>query len=65
MLTGETTALSVTRMLDAIRIVNPKIRFYQASSSEMFGKVAEVPQTEATPFTQEALMALRKFMGIG
>ncbi len=49
-LTGETTALSVTRMLDAIRIVNPKIRFYQASSSEMFGKVTEVPQTEATPF---------------
>ena len=49
-LTGETTALSVTRMLDAIRIVDPKIRFYQASSSEMFGKVAEVPQTESTPF---------------
>ena len=44
-------------MLDAIRIVNPKIRFYQASSSEMFGKVAEVPQTEATPFYHEALMA--------
>ena len=49
-LTGETTALGVTRMLDAIRIVNPAIRFYQASSSEMFGKVREVPQTETTPF---------------
>ena len=48
--TGETTALSVTRLLDAIRLVDPDIRFYQASSSEMFGKVLEVPQTEATPF---------------
>ena len=45
MLTGETTALGVTRLLDAIRIVDPEIRFYQASSSEMFGKVQEVPQT--------------------
>src|SRR5580692_1237053 len=44
-LTGETTALGVTRLLDAIRIVDPEIRFYQASSSEMFGKVREVPQT--------------------
>ncbi|MGH2592467.1 MAG: GDP-mannose 4,6-dehydratase [Anaerolineae bacterium] len=49
-LTGESTALGVTRMLDAIRVVDPKIRFYQASSSEMFGKVQEVPQTEKTPF---------------
>jgi len=49
-LTGETTALGVTRLLDAIRVVNPAIRFYQASSSEMFGKVKEVPQTETTPF---------------
>ena len=48
-LTGETTALGVTRVLDAIRIVDPEIRFYQASSSEMFGKVLEVPQTESTP----------------
>ena len=48
--TGETTALSVTRLLDAIRLVDPDIRFYQASSSEMFGKVLEVPQTETTPF---------------
>jgi GDPmannose 4,6-dehydratase len=47
-LTGEFTALGVTRMLEAIRQVDPGIRFYQASSSEMFGKVAEVPQTEAT-----------------
>ena len=49
-LTGEVTALGVTRILDAIRLVNPGIRFYQASSSEMFGKVQEVPQTEKTPF---------------
>ena len=48
-LTGETTALGVTRMLDAIRLVDPDIRFYQASSSEMFGKVQEVPQRESTP----------------
>ena len=46
MLTGETTALGVTRVLDAIRTVDPEIRFYQASSSEMFGKVQEVPQRE-------------------
>jgi GDPmannose 4,6-dehydratase len=49
-LTGEVTALGVTRLLEAIRFVNPKIRFYQASSSEMFGKVMEVPQRESTPF---------------
>jgi GDPmannose 4,6-dehydratase len=49
-LTGEFTALGVTRLLDAIRIVDPGIRFYQASSSEMFGKVRETPQKEATPF---------------
>ena len=48
--TGETTALSVTRLLDAIRLVDPDIRFYQASSSEMFGKVLAVPQNETTPF---------------
>ncbi len=48
--TGEVTALGVTRLLEAIRIVNPKIKFYQASSSEMFGKVKEVPQNENTPF---------------
>src|SRR5215217_1782391 len=50
MLTGEFNSQGVTRMLDAVRSVDPKIRFYQASSSEMFGKVREVPQTELTPF---------------
>jgi GDPmannose 4,6-dehydratase len=50
MLTGEFNAQGVTRMLDAVRRVDPGIRFYQASSSEMFGKVREVPQTEMTPF---------------
>src|SRR6188508_3016741 len=50
MLTGEFNALGVTRLLDAVRHVDPSIRFYQASSSEMFGKVREVPQTELTPF---------------
>jgi GDPmannose 4,6-dehydratase len=49
-LTGEFTALGVTRLLEAIRSVDPSIRFYQASSSEMFGKVLETPQTERTPF---------------
>lgn len=49
-LTGEVTALGATRMLEAIRLVNPEIRYYQASSSEMFGKVQAVPQTEETPF---------------
>jgi GDPmannose 4,6-dehydratase len=49
-LTGEFTALGVTRMLEAVRIVDPQIRFYQASSSEMFGQVREVPQNEHTPF---------------
>ena len=48
--TGEVTALGVTRLLEAIRLINPKTRFYQASSSEMFGKVREVPQSESTPF---------------
>jgi GDPmannose 4,6-dehydratase len=48
--TGEITGLGVTRVLDAIRVVNPRIRFYQASSSEMFGKVRETPQNELTPF---------------
>jgi len=49
-LTGEFTALGVTRILEAVRQVNPKIKFYQASSSEMFGKVRETPQNELTPF---------------
>jgi GDPmannose 4,6-dehydratase len=50
MLTGEFNAQGVTRVLEAVRHVNPRIRFYQASSSEMYGKVREVPQTELTPF---------------
>ena len=50
MLTGEFNALGVTKILEAIRLVNKKIKFYQASSSEMFGQVREVPQTEKTPF---------------
>ena len=62
-LTGETTALSVTRMLDAIRIVDPNIRFYQASSSERFGKVAEVPQTESTPFHPRSPYGVAKVYG--
>jgi GDPmannose 4,6-dehydratase len=62
-LTGETTALGVTRLLDAIRIVNPKIRFYQASSSEMFGKVHEVPQSETTPFHPRSPYGVAKVYG--
>jgi GDPmannose 4,6-dehydratase len=61
--TGETTALGVTRMLDAIRIVDPDIRFYQASSSEMFGKVREVPQTELTPFYPRSPYGVAKVYG--
>ena len=49
-LTSEFTAIGVTRMLESIRLVDPTIRFYQASSSEMYGKVRETPQTELTPF---------------
>ena len=62
-LTGETTALGVTRILDAIRIVDPEIRFYQASSSEMFGKVQEVPQTESTPFYPRSPYGVAKVYG--
>ena len=61
--TGEATALGVTRMLDAIRIVNPKTRFYQASSSEMFGKVVEVPQSESTPFYPRSPYGVAKVYG--
>ncbi len=50
MLTGEFNSQGVTRVLEAVRVVDPKIRIYQASSSEMFGKVREIPQTETTPF---------------
>ncbi len=62
-LTGEITALGVTRLLDAIRIVDPGIRFYQASSSEMFGKVQEVPQTERTPFYPRSPYGVAKLYG--
>jgi GDPmannose 4,6-dehydratase len=62
-LTGETTALGVTRILDAIRIVDPSIRFYQASSSEMFGKVHEVPQNERTPFYPRSPYGVAKVYG--
>ena len=62
-LTGEFTALGVTRMLDAIRIVDRSIRFYQASSSEMFGKVQEVPQRETTPFHPRSPYGVAKVYG--
>lgn len=62
-LTGEFTALGVTRMIEAIREVNPKIRFYQASSSEMFGKVAETPQTEKTFFHPRSPYGVAKLYG--
>ncbi len=62
-LTGETTALGVTRLLDAIRMVDPEIRFYQASSSEMFGKVHEVPQRESTPFHPRSPYGVAKVYG--
>jgi GDPmannose 4,6-dehydratase len=62
-LTGETTALGVTRLLDAIRMVDESIRYYQASSSEMFGKVHEVPQTETTPFHPRSPYGVAKVYG--
>ena len=62
-LTGETTALGVTRLLDAIRTVDPEVRFYQASSSEMFGKVHEVPQRETTPFYPRSPYGVAKVYG--
>src|SRR4029079_3730230 len=62
-LTAEFTALGVTRVLEAIRQVNPKIRFYQASSSEMFGKVQETPQTEKTPFYPRSPYGVDKVYG--
>ena len=61
--TGETTALGVTRILDAIRVADPDIRFYQASSSEMFGKVLEVPQSEKTPFYPRSPYGVAKVYG--
>lgn len=62
-LTGQTTAIGVTRILDAIRLVNPKIRFYQASSSEMFGKVQAVPQSETTPLYPRSPYGVAKVYG--
>jgi GDPmannose 4,6-dehydratase len=62
-LTGEYTALGVTRMLEAIRIIDRPIRFYQASSSEMFGKVHEVPQRESTPFHPRSPYGVAKVYG--
>ncbi|MDL1892253.1 GDP-mannose 4,6-dehydratase [Sphingobacteriales bacterium CHB3] len=62
-LTGEFTALGVTKMLEAIRLMNRKIKFYQASSSEMFGKVLEIPQTEKTPFYPRSPYGVAKVYG--
>jgi GDPmannose 4,6-dehydratase len=62
-LTGDVTGLGVTRLLDAIRISDPDIRFYQASSSEMFGKVVEVPQKESTPFYPRSPYGVAKMYG--
>jgi GDPmannose 4,6-dehydratase len=62
-LTGEFTALGVTRLLDAIRVVNPQIKFYQASSSEMFGMVEHSPQTEATRFYPRSPYGVAKLYG--
>jgi len=62
-LTAEFTAVGVTRMLEAIRTVDPGIRFYQASSSEMFGKVREIPQTELTPFHPRSPYGVAKVYG--
>ena len=63
MLTGEFNSQGVTRMLEAVRMVNPKIKFYQASSSEMYGKVREVPQTELTPFYPRSPYGVSKVFG--
>ena len=63
LLTAEATGLGVTRILEAIRLVNPRIKFYQASSSEMFGKVVEVPQKEDTPFYPRSPYGVAKVYG--
>jgi GDPmannose 4,6-dehydratase len=62
-LTGEFTALGVTRILEAIRLVNPRAKFYQASSSEMFGKASETPQRETTPFYPRSPYGVAKVYG--
>jgi GDPmannose 4,6-dehydratase len=61
--TGEVTSLGVTREMDAIRLVDPDIRFYQAGTSEMFGKVHETPQSENTPFYPRSLYGVAKLYG--
>ncbi len=63
LLTGQSTGLGVTNMLEAVRLVNPGVRFYQASSSEMFGKVVEVPQKETTPFYPRSPYGVAKVYG--
>lgn len=63
LVTGDVTALGVARMLEAVRLVNPQIRFYQASSSEMFGKVQSVPQSEQTPFYPRSPYGVAKLYG--
>ncbi len=63
LLTGDFNALGITRILDAVRHVNPKIRLYQASSSEMFGKVREIPQSEMTPFYPRSPYGVSKVFG--
>ncbi|GAB4027670.1 MAG: GDP-mannose 4,6-dehydratase [Candidatus Microgenomates bacterium] len=63
MFTGESTALGVTRMLDAMRMAKPNAKFYQASSSEMFGKVVEIPQKESTPFYPRSPYGVAKVYG--
>ncbi len=63
LLTGDVTALGVARMLEAVRIVDPNIRFYQASSSEMFGKVVETPQRESTPLYPRSPYGVAKVYG--
>ena len=63
LLTAEATGLGVTRILEAIRLVNPQVKFYQASSSEMFGKVVEVPQKESTPFYPRSPYGVAKVYG--
>ena len=63
LLTGEFTALGVTRLLEAVRLVDPEIRFFQASSSEMFGSVPEEPQNEQTPFRPRSPYAVAKVYG--
>ncbi len=62
-LTGEVTGLGVTRLLEAIRLVNPRTKFYQASSSEMFGKAVETPQRETTPFYPRSPYGVAKVYG--